>query len=74
MPASDIGRWFRRSVTDGGKNMHVIAFVVYGLLAGFATALVGYIALRLCGVPRPPVGGGTYAAPGMSELRRVDAQ
>ncbi len=28
--------------------MHVIAFAVYGLLAGCLTAAAGFVALRLC--------------------------
>ena len=54
MHASAIGRLSRHSGTNGGKKMHVIAFLVYGILAGCLTALVGYIALRLCGMSRPP--------------------
>ena len=54
--------------------MHVIAFVVYGILSGLATALAGYLALRLCGVPRPPLGSGASPSASVSTLRRVDAQ
>ena len=74
MHASGIGRWFRHLGIHGGRKMHVIAFIVYGILAGCLTALVGYIALRLCGMPRPPVGLDAYSSPSMSELRRADAR
>jgi hypothetical protein len=75
MHASGIGRLFRHSDTHGGKKMSVfIPFLMYGILAGCVTALAGYIALRLCGMSKPPLITDSYPFPSVSEPQRAGAR
>ena len=48
--------------------MHIIAFVVYGLLAGCLTAAAGFFAVRLCIWVERSFGAESGPAPGVAAM------